>query len=121
MQVAWSDRFTPAATGLVSRAWIIRAVGRHAPDPETRARWTDLLLAYEPPRRNGLRNNFVFWLAAISASALAGAVGLPPWSGFVAVVLLFLWIARVLAVRALEWRLQQLIAGDRDLAASERG
>lgn len=121
MQVEWSDRFTPAAAGLVSRAWIIRAVGRHAPDPVTRARWTDLLLTYEPPRRHALRNNFVFWLTAIGASALAGALGLPPWSGFVAVVLLFLWLARVLAVRALEWRLQQLIAGSHGVATSEPG
>lgn len=110
MHVELSDRFTPAAVGLVSRAWIIREVNQRATDPTLQRKWVDELFAFEPPRRHGLRNNFLFWLTAIGASALAGAVGIAPWVGFVAALGIFVWIARVLAVRALRWRLDQLVA-----------
>jgi hypothetical protein len=110
MQIEASDRITPAAVGLVSRAWIIREVSRRAVDPMLQRKWVEQLFAYEPPRRHGLRNNFIFWLSAIGASALAGAIGIAPWIGFAAAVLVFVWVARVLAVRALRWRLDKLAA-----------
>lgn len=110
MRIELSDRFTPAAVGLVSRAWIIREVSRRAAEPMLHRKWVDELFVYEPPRRHGLRNNFVFWLAAIGASALAGAIGIAPWIGFLVAVVAFVWIARVLAVRALRWRLDRLVA-----------
>lgn len=103
------DRFTPTAVGLVSRAWVIEAVEQRVAEPGRRAALVDELVGYEPPRRYGLRNMFLFWLAAITASALAGAAGLPRWWGFVAVIVLFVWLARLLAVKALRWRLEQLL------------
>jgi hypothetical protein len=69
----------------------------------------DELVGYEPPRQHALRNMFLFWAVAISASALAGALGLPRWSGFAVVVVLFAWLARLLAIKALRWRLDQLL------------
>lgn len=103
------DRFTPTAVGLVSRAWVIGEVERRAADAGRHAALVEELVGYEPPRQHALRNMFLFWAIAIAASALAGALGLPRWSGFVAVVLLFAWLARVLAVKALRWRLDQLL------------
>jgi hypothetical protein len=110
MHVQPSDRFTPAAVGLVSRAWIIREVSRQAADPALQRRWVDQLFEYEPPRKNGLRNNFIFWISALSAATLAGAAGIAPWIGFIAALIAFLGLARLLAVRALQWRLRQLVA-----------
>lgn len=107
----WTDHLQPTAIGLVSRGWVIAEVDRHALDPVTRARCIDVLLAYTPPRRHGLRNNFVFWLGALGAAALAGALGAPPWTGFVVALLGFAALARLLAVRALRWRLAQELAG----------
>jgi uncharacterized membrane protein YdbT with pleckstrin-like domain len=69
----------------------------------------DDLVGYEPPRQHALRNMFLFWLTAIAASALAGALGVPRWTGFVVAVALFAWLARLLAVKALRWRLDQLL------------
>jgi hypothetical protein len=43
-------------------------------------------------------------------AALAGTLGAPPWTGFVVALLLFMLLARALAVRALRWRLAQLLA-----------
>jgi hypothetical protein len=48
-------------------------------------------------------------LTAIAASALAGALDVPRWTGFVVAVALFAWLARLLAVKALRWRLDQLL------------
>lgn len=110
MPVRMQDRFTPTAAGLVSRAWVIREVERREADPARRDALVDELVGFEPPRQHGLRNMFVFWLFAIAASTLAGAIGLPRWWGFVAVVALFGWLARLLAVKALRWRLGQLLA-----------
>jgi hypothetical protein len=56
---------------------------------------------------------------AIAASALAGALGLPRWSGFVAVVVLFAWLARLLAIKALRWRLDQALAAPQATAGHD--
>jgi hypothetical protein len=109
MQIGWRDRLTPTAVGLVSRAWVMREVARRVADASTRARLVDELSAYEPQRRHGLRNNFIFWIGVLSAAVLAQLAGLPGWTGFVAALLAFLWIARELAVRTLRWRLDQLL------------
>lgn len=110
MTARLQDRFTPTAVGLVSRAWVIEEVERRVADPARHAALIDELVGYEPPRHHALRNMFLFWAIAIAASALAGAIGLPRWSGFVAVVALFAWLARLLAIKALRWRLDQLVA-----------
>ena len=106
------DRLTPTAVGLVSRAWVVAEVEARVPEPALRPALIDDLVGYEPPRRHALRNMFLFWLTAIAASALAGELGLPRWTGFVVAVVLFAWLARLLAVKALRWRLDQLL-GDR--------
>jgi hypothetical protein len=111
MPIDFRDRLTPTAVGLVSRAWVIEEVEAREPDPKRRAALIDELVGYEPPRRHGLRNMALFWALAIGASALAGALDLPRWAGFAAVVVLFIWLARLLAVKALRWRLDQLLAG----------
>ena len=107
MPATLGDRFTPTAVGLVSRGWVIDVVERRIADPGRRSRAIDALVEFEPPRRHGLRNMFFFWAAAISASGLAGMIGLPGWTGFVAVLVTFTFIARALATRALLWRLDQ--------------
>jgi hypothetical protein len=110
MPARLSDRFTPTAVGLVSRAWVVDRVERRVADAARRAALIDELVGYEPPRRHALRNTFIFWASAIAASSLARAVDLPAWSGFAIVVAIFVWLARLLATRALTWRLDQLIA-----------
>jgi hypothetical protein len=114
MRSSWRDRITPTAVGLVSRAWVIDAVERAADragltDPQTRAQLVETLCAYEPPRRHGIRNNAIVWVGLIGAAMLSGAIGLPAWTGFVAALIGFLLIARELAMRALRWRLEQLL------------
>jgi hypothetical protein len=37
-------------------------------------------------------------------------VDLPRWSGFAAAVVLFAWLARLLAIKALRWHLDRLLA-----------
>lgn len=108
----WPDRLTPTAAGLVSRAWVVEEVAARGVDPQRRAALVDELVGYQPQRRHGLRNNFIFWASAFSAAMLSSAAGLPGWTGFVVVLLLFVWIARMLAVRALRWRLDQLMVID---------
>ncbi len=103
------DRFTPTAVGLVSRAWVVAEVEGRVSDPALRPALIDDLVGYEPPRQHALRNMFLFWLTAIAASALAGALDVPRWTGFVVAVVLFAWLARLLAVKALRWRLDQLL------------
>ena len=103
------DRFTPTAVGLVSRAWVVAEVEGRVSDPARRPALIDDLVGYEPPRQHALRNMFLFWLTAIAASALAGTLGVPRWTGFVVAVALFAWLARLLAVKALRWRLDQLL------------
>lgn len=109
MAARLQDRFTPTAVGLVSRAWVIEEVEQRIGDPARHAALIDELVGYEPPRQHALRNMFLFWAVAISASALAGEFGLPRWSGFAVVVVLFAWLARLLAIKALRWRLDQLL------------
>jgi hypothetical protein len=70
----------------------------------------DELVAFEPPRRHQVRDNLMVWIGALGAAALAGTLGAPPWTGFVVALLLFMLLARALAVRALRWRLAQLLA-----------
>ena len=110
MPIELRDRFTPTAVGLVSRAWVIEEVEGRVSDPALRPGLIDELVGYEPPRQHALRNMFLFWLTAIAASALAGALDVPRWTGFVVAVALFGWLARLLAVKALRWRLDQLLA-----------
>ncbi|GAB4480022.1 MAG: hypothetical protein OHK0044_27790 [Burkholderiaceae bacterium] len=115
MSINWRDRITPTAVGLVSRAWVIAEVERAADragvaDAATRAQWVEVLVAYEPPRRHGIRNNAIVWIGLLGGAMAAGAVGLPGWTGFVAALAGFVLIARELAVRALRWRLEQLLA-----------
>ena len=110
MATSLRDRLTPTAVGLVSRAWVVERVEQRTADASRRAALIDDLVAFEPPRRHGLRNMFLFWAGAIGASALAGALDLPRWWGFVAALLVFGWLARLLATRALLWRLDQLLA-----------
>lgn len=111
MPAEMRDRFTPTAVGLVSRAWVINEVERRIHDPTQRPAVVEDLVGFEPPRRHGLRNMFLFWLGAIAMSAFAGALGLPRWGGFVVAVLVFVWIARQLATRGLQWRLDQIVGG----------
>jgi hypothetical protein len=88
---------------------VVQAVEQRTDDPQRRIELIDELVGFEPPRRHGLRNMFLFWAGAIGASALAGVLGLPRWWGFVAALLAFGWLARLLATRALLWRLDQLL------------
>ena len=106
----WPDRLTPTAVLLVSRAWVIDEVASRGVDPQRQAALVAELEVYEPQRRHGLRNTFIFWTVVIASSALAGAFGLPKWTGFAVALLFFVWVARELAVRALRWRLDQLLA-----------
>ena len=101
----WTDRLQPTAIGLVSRAWVIDEVERRVADPAQRGRAVDALIEYVPPRRHPVRDNFIFWLVTLGLAMLAGALGAPPWIGFGVGLIGFAVIARVLAVRALRWRL----------------
>jgi hypothetical protein len=102
------DRLMPTAVLLVSRAWVLREVGAlPGLDGARRAQLIEDLVGYEPERRHGLRNNFIAWLIMLGGTGLARLVDLPPWLGFVAGLLIVLLLARLLAVRALRWRLMQ--------------
>jgi hypothetical protein len=107
VQRRWQDRLTPTAAGLVSRAWVVDAVDAAGIDPRERQRVIDDLVSFEPPRRHGIRNTFIFWAGVIGAAMGATAIGLPGWIGFVAALLCFAWVGRELTVRALRWRLDQ--------------
>jgi hypothetical protein len=110
MQVRWLDRITPTAVLLVSRGWVIDEVAR-VPDlhAHERDRLVEELIAYEPPRRHGLRNNFIVWLTLITLSWLASRVGLPAWVGFAAGLLILIAVARALAAGALRWYLRKRV------------
>ena len=104
------DYLTPTAVLLVSRAWVLREVAAVAGlDDARRAQLVDALCIYEPERRNGLRNNFIAWMIMLGGAALARLIGVPPWLGFVAGLLIVLALARSLATRALRWRLARLL------------
>jgi hypothetical protein len=107
VQRRWQDRLTPSAAGPVSRAWVIDAVDAAGIDPHDRQRVIDDLVSFEPPRRHGIRNTFIFWAGVIGAAMGATAIGLPGWTGFAFALVCFAWIGRELAVRALRWRLDQ--------------
>jgi hypothetical protein len=116
VQRRWQDRLTPTAAGPVSRAWVIDAVDAAGIDPHDRQRVIDDLVSFEPPRRHGIRNTFIFWAGVIGAAMGATAIGLPGWTGFAFALVCFAGIGRELAVRALRWRLDQWRqphAGDR--------
>lgn len=107
------DYLTPTAVLLVSRAWVLREVSTvDGQDERRRVQLVDELVAYEPERRNGLRNNFIAWLIMLGGAGLASLIGLPAWLGFAGGVLIVLAMARALATRALRWRLAQLIDPD---------
>jgi hypothetical protein len=94
---------------LVSRAWVlseVAAVPGLADD--RRAALADALIGYEPERRHGLRNNFIAWMLMLGGTGLARLAGVAPWIGFVAGLAIVLLLARMLAVRALRWKLAQL-------------
>jgi hypothetical protein len=114
-RIRFADRLTPTAVLLVSRAWVLREVAA-VPDVDDlqRARLSDELISYEPERRHGLRNNFIAWLIMLGGVGLAELIGAAHWIGFVAGLLIVLLLARELAVRALRWRLAQLIHSTRE-------
>lgn len=118
MRITWRDRLTPTAVGLVSHAWVIAEVERAADragitDAAARSRLVQALVEYEPPRTHGIRNNAIVWIGSIGSAMAAAAMGLPGWTGFVAALAGFALIARALAVRALRWRLEQLLSAAR--------
>ncbi len=103
------DFVTPTAALLVSRAWVLREVETvEGLDEASRVQLADELTSYEPERRNGLRNNFIAWVLMLGGAMLARLLGATPWLGFVAGLLIVLLLARLLAERALRWRLAQL-------------
>lgn len=105
------DRLTPTAVGVVSRAWVIAQVLRvPALSDAERRQLVDQLCEYQPPRRHALRNQFIAWAALLGSAMVFSAVGLPGWLGFVLALALLIVLARHLAVQALQWRLEQLLA-----------
>jgi hypothetical protein len=107
--IRWTDRLTPTAVLLVSRAWVMREVAALAGLSEARrAELVDQLIAYEPERRHGLRNNFIAWILMLGGTGVARLAGAAPWIGFIGGLLAVLLLARMLAVRALRWKLAQL-------------
>lgn len=111
MQPALADRFTPTAVGVVSRAWVIGEVLRvPALSDAQRRQLVDQLCDYQPPRRHGLRDNFIAWLVLLGGAALFKALDLPGWIGFAIGLVLLTALARTLAVKALRWRLDRLLA-----------
>lgn len=114
MRPRWRDHITPTAAGLVSRAWVMREVmSVPALDDSERLKLINLLVEYEPPRQHGLRNNVISWVLMLGGAMLADALGVPAWWGFAAGVLVVLVLGRALATRALRWRLQRGLAGER--------
>jgi hypothetical protein len=108
-----TDRLAPAAVLLVSRAWVLREVAAIPGLAEPRrAELIDALISYEPERRHGLRNNFIAWVLMLGGAAVARLAGIEPWLGFAAGLAVVLLLARMLAVRALRWRLAQLVGDE---------
>ena len=114
-----ADRFTPTAVGVVSRAWVIGEVMRVPALSDARRRQlVDQVSDYQPPRRHGLRDNFIAWLILLGGAALFNALDLPGWIGFVIGLVVLTALARVLAVKALRWQLQQLLVEAGEAPAS---
>lgn len=106
-----ADRFTPTAVGVVSRAWVIDAVLRvPSLSDAQRRQLVEQLCTYQPPRRHGLRDNFIAWMILLGGAMLFNALDLPGWIGFVLGLVLLTALARTLAVKALRWRLERLLA-----------
>jgi hypothetical protein len=101
---------TPTASMLVSRGWVMREVER-VPDLNRAERnaLVDALCAWEPPRNNSLRTNFLVWVSMLGMAMLFGAVGLPGWLGFVIAMGALIAVARALVVRQMRWKLGQLL------------
>jgi hypothetical protein len=95
---------------LVSRGWVLREVER-VPELNRAERneLVDALCAWELPRNNSLRNNFIVWMCLLGMAMLFGALSLPGWLGFVIAMAGLLGVARALAVRQLRWKLGQLL------------
>jgi hypothetical protein len=103
------DHLMPTASAIVSRGWVIKNVEAVAGiDEATRSAWIDELCAYEPVHTHGPRNNALFWMSALGGAMLSDALGLPGWTGFVVVLVVFTGLARALATRTLLWRLARL-------------
>lgn len=110
MKARWVDHITPTAVLLVSRGWVLAEVARvPGLTDAARERLVEDLIAFEPPRRHGARNSLFVWFTLLGAAMLATELGLPGWWGFVPALLALLVLARVLAVRALRWRLAVLL------------
>jgi hypothetical protein len=106
-----ADRFTPTAVGVVSRAWVIDAVLRvPSLSDAQRRQLVEQLCTYQPPRTHGLRDNFIAWMILLGGAMLFNAFDLPGWIGFVLGLVLLTALARTLAVKALRWRLERLLA-----------
>lgn len=106
-----ADRISPTAVGVVSRAWVIGEVMRvPALSDAQRRQLIDQLCDYQPPRRHGLRDNFIAWFVLLGSAMLFNALDWPGWLGFMIALALLLALARVLAVKALRWRLDRLLA-----------
>jgi len=102
------DRFIPVAVGVVSRAWVLREVAAvPGLDAAARRRLVDALSEYQPPRRQPMRDNFIAWVVLLGGAMLFNALDLPGWIGFMLGLVALTAVARVLAVRALRWRMAQ--------------
>lgn len=112
--IRFVDHITPTAVMVVSRAWVLREVwALPGLEDARRAELVDELVAYEPERRHGLRNNFIAWIIMLGGTGAARLVNIAPWLGFVVGLLVVLLLARELAVRALRWRLAQVTGSNR--------
>jgi hypothetical protein len=108
MQPTLLDRLTPIAVGVVSRAWVLREVAAvPGLDAAARSRLVDALSEYQPPRRQPMRDNFIAWAVLLGGAMLFNALDLPGWIGFVLGLVALTAVARLLAVRALRWRMAQ--------------
>ena len=108
LQPTLADHLAPTASMLVSRAWVKREVARvPALDDARRAQLVDALCEYERPRRHGLRDNFIAWFVLLGGAMLFNALDLPGWIGFMLGLVALTAVARLLAVRALRWRMAQ--------------
>lgn len=115
MQPTLLDRLTPTAVGVVSRAWVLREVAA-VPGLDASARWrlVDVLSAYQPPRRQPMRDNAIAWAVLLGGAMLFNALDLPGWIGFVLALVALTAVARVLATRALRWRLARWLETRQD-------